>query len=117
MAPSADAALQKLTTVECTALGIIGGIIEVSLLQPILYLKNASQQGLPFTLDPKLLYRSALRRTPPSSGCAPAPAPMYFLLDTTFRTTTGRRLAPRSRRGATRPPPPLARRDPRRAEG
>lgn len=57
MAPSADAALQKLTTVECTALGIIGGIIEVSLLQPILYLKNASQQGLPFTLDPKLLYR------------------------------------------------------------
>lgn len=53
----AAAALQKLSTTESTALGIAGGVIEVTILQPILYLKNASQQGLPFTLNPALLYR------------------------------------------------------------
>jgi hypothetical protein len=36
---------QKLTTGENTLLGIVAGTIEVSILQPMLYLKNASQQG------------------------------------------------------------------------
>lgn len=37
---------------------ILGGARrEVSLLQPMLYLKNATQQGLPFTLNPAVLYR------------------------------------------------------------
>jgi len=33
------------------------GTIEVCLLQPMLYCKNATQQGLPFTLNPRTLYR------------------------------------------------------------
>lgn len=48
---------QKLTPTENTVVGISSGTIEVMLLQPILYWKNASQQGLPFTLKPSYLYR------------------------------------------------------------
>ena len=42
---------------ENTALGVSAGTIEVVILQPMLYCKNASQQGLPFTLNPSVLYR------------------------------------------------------------
>ncbi|EDQ89869.1 uncharacterized protein MONBRDRAFT_7863 [Monosiga brevicollis MX1] len=38
-------------------LGVAAGAAEVCLMQPTLYLKNASQQGLPFTMDPRYLYR------------------------------------------------------------
>lgn len=38
-------------------LGIAAGIIEVTILQPMLYCKNATQQKLPFTLNPRILYR------------------------------------------------------------
>lgn len=38
-------------------LGIAAGIIEVTILQPMLYCKNATQQKLPFTLSPRVLYR------------------------------------------------------------
>mmetsp|Transcript_47330 Transcript_47330/g.76266 ORF Transcript_47330/g.76266 Transcript_47330/m.76266 type:complete len:267 (+) Transcript_47330:55-855(+) len=47
----------KLTGVENASMGLLGGGIEVSLLQGMNYLKNASQQGLPFTLNPRVLYR------------------------------------------------------------
>jgi hypothetical protein len=50
-------ALQRLTTAENLALGVSAGTIEVSLLQPMLYCKNATQQGLPLTLNPRILYR------------------------------------------------------------
>lgn len=43
--------------VHSTALGISSGAIEVSLLQPLLYWKNAIQQGIPLTLNPAILYR------------------------------------------------------------
>ena len=33
------------------------GTIEVVILQPMLYCKNATQQGLPLTLNPAVLYR------------------------------------------------------------
>lgn len=36
------------------------GTVEVCLLQPMLYCKNAVQQARPFTLDPRLLYRGLL---------------------------------------------------------
>jgi hypothetical protein len=49
--------LQRLTATENLALGVSAGIIEVSLLQPMLYCKNATQQGLPLTLNPAILYR------------------------------------------------------------
>lgn len=48
---------QRLSPSENTAVGITSGTIEVMMLQPILYWKNASQQGLPFTLKPSYLYR------------------------------------------------------------
>mmetsp|Transcript_16552 Transcript_16552/g.21211 ORF Transcript_16552/g.21211 Transcript_16552/m.21211 type:complete len:115 (-) Transcript_16552:237-581(-) len=48
---------QKLSAVENTALGVAAGTIEVTILQPMLYCKNATQQGLPFSLDPRVLYR------------------------------------------------------------
>mgnify|MGYP001983819370 CR=1 FL=1 len=46
-----------LSAAENMALGVAAGTIEVSMLQPMLYCKNASQQGLPFTLNPAVLYR------------------------------------------------------------
>lgn len=52
-----NAGFQKMTPVENTVVGVLAGAIEVVLLQPILYCKNASQQGLGFTLDPRVLYR------------------------------------------------------------
>lgn len=50
-------AVQKLSPTENTMLGIAAGIIEVTILQPMLYCKNATQQKLPFTLNPRILYR------------------------------------------------------------
>jgi hypothetical protein len=50
-------AIQKLSSTENTALGIAAGVIEVTILQPMLYCKNATQQKLPFTLNPRVLYR------------------------------------------------------------
>lgn len=50
-------ALQKLTVMENALVGICAGAIEVTLLQPMLYCKNATQQKLPFTLNPRILYR------------------------------------------------------------
>eukprot|EP00941_MAST-03F_sp_MAST-3F-sp1_P002130 g2130.t1 len=54
--PDVDA-LQKLSAVENAAVGVVAGTIEVTILQPMLYCKNATQQKLPFTLDPRKLYR------------------------------------------------------------
>jgi solute carrier family 25 carnitine/acylcarnitine transporter 20/29 len=50
-------ALQKLTVVDNAIVGVAAGTIEVTILQPMLYCKNATQQRLPFTLDPRTLYR------------------------------------------------------------
>ena len=50
-------ALQKLNPLENALLGVASGTIEVTILQPMLYCKNATQQGIKLTLDPKLLYR------------------------------------------------------------
>ena len=49
--------MQKLSPAENTAVGMSAGVIEVVLLQPMLYCKNATQQRLPFTMDPRILYR------------------------------------------------------------
>ena len=40
-----------------SVVGIFAGTIEVILLQPILFCKNASQQKLKFTINPRILYR------------------------------------------------------------
>eukprot|EP01061_Rhynchopus_euleeides_P016148 TRINITY_DN27333_c5_g1_i1.p1 TRINITY_DN27333_c5_g1~~TRINITY_DN27333_c5_g1_i1.p1 ORF type:complete len:306 (+),score=97.69 TRINITY_DN27333_c5_g1_i1:87-920(+) len=59
MAPKegARSAVESLTPLQNTGLGIVCGCIEVVIMQPTLYCKNASQQGLPFSLSPKVLYR------------------------------------------------------------
>jgi len=48
---------------ENCAIGIICGVSDTTLLQSTNYWKNASQQQLPFTLDPKVLYRGYLANT------------------------------------------------------
>jgi hypothetical protein len=47
--------MEQLSEVENTLLGVAAGVIEVSLLQSTNYLKNAAQQGLPLTMNPKVL--------------------------------------------------------------
>ena len=57
MTSKGDLILQKLNPNETTFLGIMSGCVEIMLLQPILYCKNAAQQNLKLTLDPRVLYR------------------------------------------------------------
>ena len=52
-----DPRLQRLTSAENTAIGLATGAIDVSTTQWVLYCKNASQQGLPLTMNPRILYR------------------------------------------------------------
>mmetsp|Transcript_13436 Transcript_13436/g.39633 ORF Transcript_13436/g.39633 Transcript_13436/m.39633 type:complete len:272 (-) Transcript_13436:424-1239(-) len=47
----------ELSGMENFAVGASAGTIEVTILQPMLYCKNATQQGLPLTLNPMVLYR------------------------------------------------------------
>jgi len=49
--------MQKLTGAENALLGTFAGGIEVLIDQPMLYWKNAVQQNLKFTLNPKIVYR------------------------------------------------------------
>jgi len=49
--------MQKLSGAENAVLGTIAGGIEVCIDQPMLYWKNATQQKLPFTMNPKIVYR------------------------------------------------------------
>jgi len=58
-----------LTDAENMALGFIGGSIDVSLLQSTNYWKNAAQQGLPFTLNPLVLYRGYLANLANNGFC------------------------------------------------
>lgn len=48
---------QKLGQGQNAAVGAASGLVEVTLMQSLNYWKNASQQGLPFTANPRLLYR------------------------------------------------------------
>jgi hypothetical protein len=48
---------ENLTERQNFLLGTIAAFIEGVILQPTLYWKNAKAQGLPFTLNPRLLYR------------------------------------------------------------
>ena len=52
-----DEAMQTLSPTQNTILGCVAGAIEVTSLQSFLYCKNATQQGIPLTLDPRKLYR------------------------------------------------------------
>tara|TARA_B100000513_G_scaffold128250_1_gene57076 strand:+ start:736 stop:1818 length:1083 start_codon:yes stop_codon:yes gene_type:complete len=49
--------MEGLTDGENTTIGVVAAATESIILQPTLYWKMARQQGLPFTVDPRLLYR------------------------------------------------------------
>jgi hypothetical protein len=38
-------------------LGLVTGVVEQTIVQPLLFWKNSFQQGVPFTLNPKIVYR------------------------------------------------------------
>lgn len=52
-----DPRLQRLTPQENTLVGTITGLVDVSLTQWILYCKNSTQQRVPLTLNPRIMYR------------------------------------------------------------
>lgn len=56
-ASSAQVDVKMLSPLQNASLGAIAGTIEVIILQPMLYCKNATQQKLPLTLDLRVLYR------------------------------------------------------------
>ena len=72
----------SLSPAQNVALGVISGTIEVTALQPMLYCKNAVQQGLPLSLNPMVLYVS--------EGCTESMAAQLMLgwLKTPFKTVT-----------------------------
>lgn len=47
----------KLTDLENFSLGVVAAFIEGIILQPTLYWKNAKAQNLPFTMNPRIIYR------------------------------------------------------------
>ncbi len=47
----------KLSELQNMLIGAVSAFVEAVVLQPTLYWKNAAAQRLPFTLDPRLLYR------------------------------------------------------------
>lgn len=48
---------KSLTDSENVGIGIFAAFIEACALQPTLYWKNARAQGLPFTINPRIIYR------------------------------------------------------------
>lgn len=46
-----------LTDTENVGIGLLAAFIEAVVLQPTLYWKNARAQGLPFTINPRIIYR------------------------------------------------------------
>lgn len=49
--------MQKLSGAENAVLGAVAGGIEICIDQPMIYWKNATQQNMPFTMKPEILYR------------------------------------------------------------
>lgn len=48
---------RELSEAQNAEVGLIAAVIEGIILQPTLYWKNARAQGLPFTMDPRIVYR------------------------------------------------------------
>mmetsp|Transcript_36040 Transcript_36040/g.82775 ORF Transcript_36040/g.82775 Transcript_36040/m.82775 type:complete len:291 (+) Transcript_36040:28-900(+) len=57
---SSEDPLRRLSEHESLRLGNLVGAIDQVLTQPILYWKNAFQQGVPFTMNPRMLYRGTM---------------------------------------------------------
>jgi len=52
-----------LTDLETCTIGVVCGVSDTTLLQSTNYWKNAQQQRMPFTIDPRLLYRGYAANT------------------------------------------------------
>ena len=57
--------LASLSSAENTMLGVAAGTIEVTLLQPMLYCKNATQQNLPLSVGPRYVPANIFWRLEP----------------------------------------------------
>jgi hypothetical protein len=49
--------LLRLSEQENTFLGMVAGSVEAVVTQPLTFVKNARQQGVPIPLNPRVLYR------------------------------------------------------------
>jgi len=54
---SSEKALQRLFVHEKVAIGVSAGVLDITLTQWMIYGKNAAQQRIAFSFDPKVLYR------------------------------------------------------------
>merc|ERR1719419_719513 len=52
--------MQTLSPLENAALGVSSAFPIIAVCQPLLYLKTATQQGLPKSINPRILYRGSL---------------------------------------------------------
>ena len=84
-----------LTPSQNALLGIAAGSIEVCCQQPMLYLKNASQQGLPMTLDPRILYRGLFASVANMGILTGIQFPLTGLVSQAFTGGVDRRLSSR----------------------
>lgn len=48
---------EKLSELENVGVGSVASFVQAVIMQPTLYWKNAAQQGLPFTVNPRVVYR------------------------------------------------------------
>jgi hypothetical protein len=59
----------NLSDFENSVIGLSLGVLEITLLQPLNYVKNARQQRLPLTLNPSVLYRGFAAATLNMGAC------------------------------------------------
>lgn len=73
----ASAGMQsRVTPFEHTMIGGMGGTMEVFIMQPMMALKNALQEGRPIPTRPRELYRGLLvSGAPHAAPCSPAHSP------------------------------------------
>ena len=69
--------MNSLTPVENTLLGVVSGTEVLLIVQPMIFWKNAAQQGLGFTLNPRTVYR----------GLGASAASQAFITGTQFFST------------------------------
>jgi solute carrier family 25 carnitine/acylcarnitine transporter 20/29 len=92
--------LAKLSPFENVGLGVAAGTVEVCTLQPMLYCKNAVQQGLPFTLNPRILYRGLLMSVTNMSILTGAQFPLTGAVSRVFTRGQERKLSSAEQVGA-----------------
>ena len=61
--------MQQLSEAENSVIGALGGLIEVTIMQPMNYWKNATQQGIPLSMNPATLYRGYFANAANMAAC------------------------------------------------